>query len=242
MKIERTDKYRVHSYDSDMNGRLNLPDLSKFLQETAWLNAEDMGLGYSQFRKENIAWVLFKQYIEIDELPEWGDDIEIRTWPSESDRLFCYREFEISKGGKISGRVSSSWLVINLQTRKPLRTSMYYQQDYNLNGEILFPEMIKRKMRWRVEEGISKSQRVELTDIDVNDHVNNSRYLQWCLNSYEMSYYRKHQIKSIEQQFLSEAILGDELEIKSINVSEGRNQHRIERAGKDLYLLELNWD
>lgn len=242
MRFERTDCYKIHSYDSDLNGRLSLPVLTRFLQETAWLNAEDMHLGYEKFLKDEMAWVLFKQYMEIDEYPCWGDVISIRTWPSQSEKLFCYREFEMYKEEKLIGKISSSWLVIDINSRRPLRTSGYYRKEHQVNNPILFPNIIKTKMTAPDNTTSELEHIVKLADIDVNNHVNNSLYLQWCLNSYPVEFYRRHQIKTIEQQFSSEALLGDKLSIRTSKLSETLFSHRIKnKADKDLFILKLKW-
>lgn len=242
MKFERTDSYKIHSYDCDMTSKLSLPVLTRFLQETAWLNSEDMKIGYNELIKQNLAWVLYKQYIEMDEWPIWGDVIEIRTWPSQSDKLFCYREFEIYNNKKIIGKVSTSWLVISIKTRRPVRTARYYNNFIKDALPMLFPEEIKRKLAFQDQENISYKHLVQMFDIDINNHVNNSLYPQWCLNSYNLDFYSQNRLVEIEQQFIAEAKVGDEISIFTNKIDGYNYQHRIVRDGKDIFLLRLRWD
>ncbi len=241
MKLERTDEYMIHSYDSDLNGILSLPVLTRFLQETAWLHSKDMNLGFHKLRQNNMTWVLYKQYIEMNKWPSWGDNISIRSWPSQSDKIFCYREFEIFGNNEILGQVSTSWLVIDLSTRRPVRTAKYYTGNYNIDMPILFPEKINEKMRAIEYESSEIIQQVRITDIDVNNHVNNSCYPQWCLNCYPLEFYQIHRLHRIEQQFIAEACFGDDLSIVTCQRENLLFEHNIKRDGKDLFLLRLEW-
>lgn len=47
----------VKSYDSDQEGKLNLPALFHFLQECAWNNALANGFGFEYLENENAFWV-----------------------------------------------------------------------------------------------------------------------------------------------------------------------------------------
>jgi len=50
MKFSRIDKYHINSFDADFTGKLHLPALTRFMQETAWRHSEQLGIGYSDFR------------------------------------------------------------------------------------------------------------------------------------------------------------------------------------------------
>ena len=239
MKFGRVDEYEIHSYDCDLKGKLSLPVLTRFLQETAWLNSEDMELGYERMKENNLAWVLYKQYIEMENWASWGDTISIKTWPSQSDKIFCYREFEIYRGEEILGKVSTSWLVIDLSTRRPVRTLKYYQGNYDIDMPILFPEKMKDKIKAANEADTISEARVSLTDIDVNNHVNNSCYPLWCLNSYSLEFYNNHWLHIIEQQFALEANFGDALAIATYQKENLIFEHKIKRDDRELFLLRL---
>ncbi len=242
MKLERIDHYKIHSYDTDLKGNLSLPVLTRFLQETAWLNSEEMQIGYKELVKKDMAWVLFKQYIKMDSWPLWGDTLTIKTWPSQADKLFCFREFELFVDDKLIGQVSTSWLVINTKTRRPVRTSKYYNEFFDNSQPMLFPEIIKTKMISESDAQISHIQAVHMFDIDINNHVNNSLYPQWCLNGYNIDFYRNNTLVEIEQQFIAEARFGDEISILTNQIDDSNFQHRIVRDGKDIFLLRLRWE
>lgn len=99
--------FSIRSYHSDQNGKLTLPALFHFLQECAWDNARLNGFGYEFLKKENAFWVLSRVLVQMDEYPEWKDEIEIKTWPKGADGFFALRDFEIYCKGKIVGRATT---------------------------------------------------------------------------------------------------------------------------------------
>ena len=75
--------------------------------------------------------------------------------------------------------------------------------------------------------------------IDVNNHVNNSCYPLWCLNSYSLEFYNDHRLHRIEQQFALEANFGDDLSIVKYQKENLIFEHNIKRDDKELFLLRL---
>ncbi|MFO7897210.1 MAG: thioesterase [Candidatus Cloacimonadales bacterium] len=242
MELFRRDQYRVHSFDCDLQGKLTLPALTHFLQETAWSHSQDLQVGYKQLLQQNRAWVLYKQIIQMDHWPAWGETIQVKTWPSGADKLFCWREFEISLEGKVIGRISSSWLVINLQSRRPVRTKDFYDLSLDYPKKIWFPQQISKKMKLNSETFASKNIEAELLDLDVNKHVNNSCYPAYCLNLYTPQFLESHHLQQVEQQFIAEAKFADQLVVQRQKASEDCHQFVIQRAEKDIFKLILSWE
>ncbi|MEW6375723.1 MAG: hypothetical protein AB1502_08025 [Thermodesulfobacteriota bacterium] len=56
---------------------------------------------------------------------------------------------------------------------------------------------------------------VHYSDLDIHQHVNNSRYIEWILDSYPLEMDQTHQITTFEINFLAESNCGDELSIRS---------------------------
>lgn len=84
----------VKSYHTDQNGKLTLPTILHFLQECAWDNARANNFGFEDLEKQNAFWVLSKIYLEIDEYPDWKDEIQIKTWPKGIDGLLQLEIFK----------------------------------------------------------------------------------------------------------------------------------------------------
>jgi len=242
MLTTRTDTYKIYSYHADLTRHLNQVSLARFLQETAGEHAEELGVGYSRFKKMNLAWVLYKQVIVMDEWPLWGEEVIIKTWPSMVDKLMCYREFEVfNSKGNLIGKVSSSWIVINLENRRPVRTSKYYDLPKTDMDMVNFPNKIKQKMQFEEKANSSRIYQVQLQDIDVNDHVNNTSYIDWAMNYYHPDFLRTCSLQEVELQFQQEALFGDQIQLNTILRTETDHVHIIKRDDSTLVQIRMNW-
>jgi acyl-ACP thioesterase len=205
----------VKSYDSDQKGKLTLPALFHFLQECAWDNARLNDFGFEFLKRKNAFWVLSRIFVKMDEYPEWKDEIEIKTWPKGADGFFAFRDFEVYSKGRIIGRVTSSWLIIDRNTKRPRKP-----ESFNfIHDNFISEHAIKRKLdkiNFNGETEELELRKVYYSDLDVNKHVNNATYVRWILDSF-FSNESKSKITEFEINFLLELSLSDEFTIHTIN-------------------------
>ena len=55
---------------------------------------------------------------------------------------------------------------------------------------------------------------VHFSDIDVNNHVTATKYLQWILDSYPLEQHMKKRLKTLEISFVAEAVMGDQVTVQ----------------------------
>lgn len=202
--------FSIKSYEADQYGRMSLHTFFHYLQECAYLNALSNGFGYEFLEKENAYWVLTRVLVQIDEFPNWNDKIQIKTWPRGSEGLFAVRDFELLKNGKVIGRISSYWMILDKETRRPKRLD-----DYEfLRSDFVAEQAIGRKLEKLNAKGdleLVDHRKVHPSDMDVNGHVNNATYVRWVLDSFYSK--TKTVLKEFEINFLRELMLGNEFEI-----------------------------
>ena len=205
------DKYAIHSYQVDTNSRASLVALCQLMQESAWKHADNLELGFSHLKEKNLIWVLFRQLIRIFSYPKWGETVEVHTWPTGRDRLFFYRDFRIlDHTGSIAAEATSAWFVIDLANRKPKKTAHYYQLQLPEGVEPVFPNRLD-KLEPLDREDYTKMIQVSYGDLDMHEHVNNVRYLEWILNFLPFEFLTTHTLKEIEINYLAEASYKDEI-------------------------------
>lgn len=205
-------KFQIKSYDSDQDGKLTLPTLFHFLQECAWENARANDFGYEFLERNNAYWVLSRVLVQMNEYPKWRDEIEIKTWPKGVDRFFAIRDFQIFSNNKIIGKVTSYWLIVDKDKKRPRRPDDFNFVHENFLKESAIdrkPEKIETETEWITKE----NRKVFNSDMDVNRHVNNATYVRWILDSW----YGEHteEIAEFEINFLSELMLNDEFSVMS---------------------------
>lgn len=219
-------KFSIKSYDTAENGKLTLQSLLHFLQECAWDNARVNDFGFEHLEKENAFWVLSKILIEIDEYPEWKDNIEIKTWPKGVDGLFPIRDFQIFRNGDIIGRVTSYWLILDKDTKRPKRLDKLNFIHKNFFNEIAIDKSLG-KITFKGDLQELGKRKVYYSDLDVNKHVNNAIYVKWILDSFFSGELDNKNILEFEINFLSELVLNDEFTVNAV-----------EEKGERFYVLK----
>jgi acyl-ACP thioesterase len=218
MKKSWEDEYSIPFGEVDTKNEVFLPHLWNLMQETAWHHADHLKVGYSDLAEQKYFWVLSRLSIQMDEYPGWGEKIKVKTWLTGMGRLFALRHFSITNSKcKIINTAKSAWLVLDLKSRKPQRIETVFKHILHLFDDLPStgePE----KLSGPVQSKMEKSLTVRYSDIDMHHHVNNTKYIEWILDSYPFEMHRKYHIHTFEINFLSESSHGDEISIHSKSV------------------------
>ena len=112
----------VPCYDTDAAFRLKPASFMDMAQEIAYWAAQELGFGYDDLQKHHTAWVLSRLHFHYVDPPRWRDEVLLRTWHKGQDGLFFLRDFELlDSSGKRIVSATSSWLVMNVETRHLVR-------------------------------------------------------------------------------------------------------------------------
>ena len=79
---------------------------------------------------------------------------------------------------------------------------------------------------------------VKLSDIDIINHVNNVKYLEWCLDTLEPEIILNQKIKSLDINFLKEVNLLDIVQLHS-GKKDNSIDFSITKNEKICYVLEI---
>ncbi|NIA28463.1 MAG: hypothetical protein GWP06_00955 [Actinobacteria bacterium] len=212
MKKIWTEKYRIHSYEVDLRASATLPVLCQFMQESAWRHAENMGFGFSYLKDQDFVWVLARQVVKMNAFPKWGDTIKIETQPLGVEKLLFFREFRLSdENGNSLGYAATAWFIMDLKKRRPKRPDKYFGDHLNKLGLGTF----EKPARLEADDALDYSEKIKVSysDLDVNEHVNNVRYLGWMLDALPLDFLKSHFIREMEINYLAEAQYGEDLQV-----------------------------
>ncbi len=203
--------FEVNSFLVNFKGQLGLYGILNALQDAAWGHANVLGFGFENISKQSLLWALTRQKLIIKRWPRWGANITIETWlrPSEG---YVLREFVILENNEIIGECSTTWLTISAETRRPERFDRSQFDQYCNQRTLSF---ISPKISAAKESEPLMSFDVRNSDIDVNHHVNNTRYAQWILDSIPHKWHKSYTLNEYEINFLAETKLGDHILIVS---------------------------
>lgn len=231
----------ICSYDVDPHQTVRLPALCRFMQEAAYHHAEHLGLGHTFLTTKGMAWVLARQRIEIDHLPKWGDTVKIRTWPSGRDRLFFYRDFEITTGDGLRVlAASNAWSLINIEKRERAAPETYLSVDIPEGVKVFDTKLIR--LKGYLSQPAGQTVPVSYGDLDLNGHVNNVRYIEWVLHSLPRTFHEKHALKKMEVNYLAEAVYGQEVNVCTGEQGPLHYAHTISAGEVELFRAETIWE
>ena len=213
--------FPIRTYYVDWEKKLSIPGLFLFLQEIAWEHANTWGFGFHQLKEKEQFWVLAKLKVQINQYPQWNDELHLHTWSKDPEVLTAYRDFVgYGQDGAVMFKATSAWHILSMATGRPQRVDELkgrFPAPENLHAIAHKPEKLPAP-----ENGITSEQhKVVLSDIDMNLHVNNTRYIQWVLDSFPLEFAQSHKIVEIEVNFLQQAKLGDKYYITTQNLGDG---------------------
>jgi medium-chain acyl-[acyl-carrier-protein] hydrolase len=237
------DEYRIHSFEIDVKGNATLQILCKYMQESAWHHAENLGVGFSHLIKKNLVWVLSNQIIKIDSFPKWDEIISIHTWRSGKGRLSYFRDFKIlNDKNQVISSATTKWYAIDLTTRRPQNLEDYFDFQISDSEQVVSYKVVKIEP---VTSGNNmKTFEVGYSDLDVNEHVNNVKYIEWILEYFPLEFRKSYILRSLEINYLNEARYGDELSILSENDEQNIYLHGLFRSSDEAELCRARtiWD
>ena len=213
----------------------------QLFQEAAGNHAQHLGAGYAALLEKQLFWALSRISVEILQLPKWGDEIHIETWPCSLVGPFFRRDFIIynQKHEAICKGVSG-WLLLSSENMRPLRAEKLNMVLPFNEGKFaleLFPDRLTGTAKTTVF-----SKKILYNEIDVNNHVNNTRYLDWVMDCFDSDFHQKYRIKSFSLEFLGEMHWGDEVELLSGNEGTSFHIQAVNvKTGKIAFRANVDW-
>ena len=137
--------------------------------------------------------------------------------------MFAVREFRLTDdaGGELL-RATSAWALMNMETRRPARLDPHLPVFSRHPERMIADDFAPLPP---VDQAIPPGPPTgpSAADIDINDHVNNTVYLDWALRSVRKARAPGKPL-ALEAAFLGEARLGDE--VICLTESNGRRRRR----------------
>lgn len=208
--------WTVRSYECAPDGKVTFANICNYLQEAASINAEHLGFSKSNFDDEklNVTWVMTRMRVRLTRRANWNETVRIFTFPRPARRIVAWRDFIIYDGeDKEIGRASTEWMMIDMSTRRPVAIPAFVSERANLTREPVFTEALGFKLAGDV---FPEEHGYEITaapsDIDLNGHVNNVRYITWIFDAIGSQF----DALDFEIVFKGEALLGTKVRVDTI--------------------------
>lgn len=202
MITKHIEKKTLKTYQTDRYGFIRPVMLMNELQAIADTHAEFLGFGRTMCLERNIAWVVTHYLIDIIESPSENEELTFSTWPSEHAALKAARDFEIrGNDGRLMVRATSQWILIDLETRRPLRLTEYLP-NFESFPERAYARTFDKFADFDAQK--THTHKCRYDDIDVNQHINNAVYAVWATESVGFDFRNSHKLKGLEINFKKE--------------------------------------
>lgn len=237
-----TEEFRVNSFDLSPMKKASFQSLCYYYQEISSRHADALGVGFRELSKNDISWVLSRFLVRIRKYPTWDEMVTLRTYTEGVDRLLYYRRAEmLDSSGEVMGEFIGAYLLINLKTRKLHRVREVREFER-------FMGPVSEKLEKLPDPGNERQSTwyspVLYTDLDLNDHVNNVRYIERVMNSFSPEFHHTHTLVEMEMNFLSESRYGDELLVSNAGLDE-ENSYMTglsrKETGEEVFRARSKW-
>jgi medium-chain acyl-[acyl-carrier-protein] hydrolase len=235
------ESFEIKSYNIDFQLNIKPSALMQFFQEVATNHATSLGAGYDALIARELFWALSRLTVEITRMPRFGESILIETWPCGSEGLLFRRDFIVyDREQKVIIRAVSGWLLLTVSTLRPQRPSVlgiplpFNQGKYSLN---YFPDRIMTQTTQ-----VSFNKTVAYNEIDQNIHVNNTCYIDWATDCFQLKHYQEHLLTRFTLEILAETRWGDEIELRIGSHGMDSDIEAFDRSsGTTLFKANLRW-
>ena len=208
--LKYTQNFHIPCYNTDAAWRLKPAAFMDLAQEAAGLHAVELGFGYEDLIKNNTAWILSRVNIKFVDTPLWRDDVTLTTWHKGANRLFFLRDFIMTdKEGKERVKATTSWLVLNLESRRLVRDPMLMEEGTVCTENVIETPADKVQMPKDVPAELVLEHAVAYSDVDMNNHTNNAMYMQWAMDAVDYEIASAKAVKEITINFNRETKAGD---------------------------------
>ncbi|CAN6456296.1 unnamed protein product [Victoria cruziana] len=192
--------FPIRSYEIGADRTASIETLMNHLQETSLNHVKCAGLlgdGFGstpEMSRRGLIWVVTRMQIVVDRYPSWGDIVEVDTWVGSSGKNGMRRD----------------WCVRDCNTRETVAraTSVWVMMDKGTRRLSKMPDEVRGEIRPyffetapiidndggklpKLDDTSADHVRTGLMprwyDLDVNQHVNNVKYINWILEVNSLS-------------------------------------------------------
>ncbi|KAL4336493.1 hypothetical protein HN51_020981 [Arachis hypogaea] len=230
--------FTIRSYEVDANGIASVETLMNYFQGSMIYHGKTLG-AYNdvagttkEMIKRNLVWVYSEMQVLTYRYPKWDDVVEVETWVSTAGMNavrfnWIMRDF---KTNQVLNTASSVSVLMNKLTRRLSKMPEEIRRElesYLVNSRIIIEDDHKKipKLDDTTADYICTGLRPQWSDIDVNFHVNNAKYISWILEGIPESILMNYELSSMSLKFKRECKIDSKLQSLAEVCSDNNNSN-----------------
>ena len=219
--------FDISDLHADRFGRLKPSSILYFVQEAAgrhWQHIEGQ-----TGQNCPLYWVIIRHRVQVSRMPCKGETIHLETWPMPTTRVAYPRSVVAydAQGNKLF-RSISLWVLMDPQSRAMVLPG---KSGVLVNGVLRGNELPSPASLAPATLAAEVQRMVRFTDLDVNGHMNNARYLDWLADLLPGSFHQDNVIRDMTLGYVAEALEGDNLQQQWQLEEDGHLRLEITRPG-----------
>ncbi|MBR3796973.1 MAG: hypothetical protein IKK34_13240 [Clostridia bacterium] len=183
MRKTHTETFLVRGTDCDRYRRMRLDALFLAMQEGGERHASSLGAGYDAMMARGLFFVLARVHVHVDRAPRCGETVVHTTWPGVSNRFFCprFHVFTLEDGTPLL-TVGALWVMLDSVNRR-IVSPRAIDLGFPDNSDIPAPIDLPVRMPALGEATKTTSRTPVFSEFDINQHVNNTKYMAWLCDA-----------------------------------------------------------
>lgn len=175
-----TEYFEVLAHDVDPTEVIRPSALQKYLQETANHQMRDCKPSYNELYSEGKAFLLSRIAVECFRPIRQYEQLTVQSWPCPSRGATFPRCYQVRCGEEVVAQASSLWGLLDLHTRKLLRSDSVDLSSYAF-GEPLAVDSLRFRLPDLPLTEVG-NHTTTYAEIDCNRHMNNTNYPDLLMN------------------------------------------------------------
>jgi len=259
MPLTYTRAFRIRHSECDSYGHVNNVHYLRYMQETAFDAAAEVGYGIEWSATSGHVWLIRETEIDYVRPIRYGDVLNVKTWVEDFRRTRSRRMYEMTnRAGELVSRASTDWVYVDSVSLRPTSMPPEMITAFGLQADQESAPRPKFPVPPPPPAGVFKMRRqVQFREIDGLQHVNNAVYLDYVedcgmqvINAFGWTLARMQErgfgivVKRHQIEYKQSAIMDDELEISTwvsgVRRASGMRHYTIHRLSDGALLVQVN--
>ncbi len=223
-----TERKNLSYNELDFKGLWKPENIFLTMQETAGKHATRLGVGYEELTKKGITWVLIRAALKMEKYPDSSSEVSVTTWPEQERRMLFPRFFLFKDiNGNLLGSAATLWTLMDIEARTMVSPA---EKGVSVQTPAQPPLKLEHPGKVKLPEGDIQKSTVcpKYSDLDINNHVNNSKYIDWFTDQIPLDIHKNGILSEISVSYSREIRSGE-----TVGLEFSRNGNQFRMAGKE---------
>ena len=186
----------LQSRNCDFTGRWKPSEIFTAMQELASDHSAILGAGYFRLREKNLAFALTRTELHMEKYPSIGEKVVCHTWAAPVMKWMFPRYFLFeTESGEPLGYAGTIWVLMDLTERRMVPPAALGMTIATASRKA--PLRMPGKAEPVEEKSVGHSYLPGYSELDVNGHVNNTRYVSWMCDFLGTSVLEEHDVSRL---------------------------------------------